>query len=335
MKSSLIKNSSKFPSFIKRHKIFSKFKKINKIFPNLGLDNCSQLVSRVDYRDKAAKDLKKLAITEFRKLRNYHNLYAEYNDSYRRISNACDSTIADLKRHEAKEFISDNGNIICPLRTNLNVLFLKTRFQENYRLYKNNSSYYQLYNHLEIDAGTRVVFSYNAWDLATMSMRGISSCQSWNGSYRRNLIGSIIDPYCAVIYITHGDKLKLGTKMVRRALVRYVVNKETNKPALLLERIYPTHEFHTFSYYDFRYYDPARDPIAAAIFSKFLEEKVDGKIPVVMSSARQYQIPNSKINKAMKSCGSYSDGKDYCRSYRDSGITYSDSHKSYFKSLSF
>ena len=35
-----------------------------------------------------------------------------------------------------------------------------------------------------------------AWDIATMSMRGIRSCQRWDGEYPRCLIGSITFQVC-------------------------------------------------------------------------------------------------------------------------------------------
>jgi len=83
-----------------------------------------------------------------------------------------------------------------------------------------------------------LVFSTNYWDIATMSMRGISSCQSWTGSYRHRLIGSIIDPCCAILYLTNGTKTKYGEKMVARKIVRLVKNINTNKFELLGERSY-------------------------------------------------------------------------------------------------
>src|ERR1700691_2673713 len=78
-----------------------------------------------------------------------------------------------------------------------------------------------------------VVFSSDPWDMTTMSMRGIESCQSWGrfGDYNdydnympqnahcRKLTGSIIDPCCAIIYITDHTPTQYGSKMLARAVV--------------------------------------------------------------------------------------------------------------------
>lgn len=89
-----------------------------------------------------------------------------------------------------------------------------------------------------------VVFSSEgvegAWDILTMSMRGIKSCQRWDGEYHRCLIGSILSKYVGVIYITSGaDFENKGTKMMRRSLVRYAVDADEGKPCILIDKIYP------------------------------------------------------------------------------------------------
>lgn len=103
----------------------------------------------------------------------------------------------------------------------------------------------------------KVVFSSEgeegAWDLLTMSMRGIKSCQRWDGEWHRCLIGSVISCYVGIVYITSGAEIDFtynepvgnkvitgkGAKMLRRALVRYVIDKDEDKPCLLIDRIYP------------------------------------------------------------------------------------------------
>ena len=92
-----------------------------------------------------------------------------------------------------------------------------------------------------------VVFSSHgktgAWDLLTMSMRGIKSCQRWDGEYKHMLIGSILSKYIGILYITSGANIEgYGSKMMKRCLVRYVVNIETNKPALILDKMYPDYD---------------------------------------------------------------------------------------------
>lgn len=88
--------------------------------------------------------------------------------------------------------------------------------------------------------------SDGAWDLATMSMRGIKSCQRWDGDYPRCLIGSILSKFVGIIYLTSGVQsdnqgayINLGSKMMRRCVVRYAVDADEGKPCILIDKMYP------------------------------------------------------------------------------------------------
>lgn len=89
-----------------------------------------------------------------------------------------------------------------------------------------------------------------AWDIATMSMRGDwSSCQRWDGEYPRCLIGSILSKFVGVMYLTsgvmnsgnekNGNRSNLGTKMMRRCVVRYAVDADEGRPCILIDKMYP------------------------------------------------------------------------------------------------
>jgi hypothetical protein len=85
-----------------------------------------------------------------------------------------------------------------------------------------------------------------AWDLITMSMRGIKSCQRWDGEYPRCLIGSVLSKFVGIIYLTSGVQAdenagykNLGTKMMRRVVVRYAIDADEGKPCILLDKMYP------------------------------------------------------------------------------------------------
>ena len=96
------------------------------------------------------------------------------------------------------------------------------------------------------DKKLRVVFSSEghegAWDIATMSMRGIESCQSWHCRRAHHLIGSITDPCCAVMYLEdEEDSLGYGSRMLYRTVVRYVIHEEFG-PYLFMEQVYPYEE---------------------------------------------------------------------------------------------
>lgn len=313
MKTSIITKYKKLPLFIRSHKIFTKTENIEKIFPLIGLDNCSEKVSDIDYKYSMAQALQLHLISMFQFPYVYHN-----RDLTRQI-------VALLKKCTPNDFISGNEFPVVPqslskLVSDFNRTYLSCRFGYDYY-----SKYYEICEKVTFKKDARVVFSSNKeagmWDIATMSMRGISSCQSWNGMYKRNLVGSITDPYVGIIYLTNNKKLKHGTNMVKRALVRYVIHKITKHPALLLERIYPYND------------NINKLDNASTIFIKFLQKKTGGKLPIITRGAAGYEIPNSKIVKAMSSCGRYKDGKEYCKSYRDSGITYAKSTNTRMKNI--
>jgi len=86
-----------------------------------------------------------------------------------------------------------------------------------------------------------VVFSSDGlegiWDIATMSMRGTSSCMSWGSGKSKHLVGSIIDPCCGIIYLTDNEEKTFGKNILDRAVVRYVITPALGE-ALFLEKIY-------------------------------------------------------------------------------------------------
>lgn len=90
--------------------------------------------------------------------------------------------------------------------------------------------------------GYRVVFKVNgnegAYNIATMSMRGIASCMSWFDDHSNSLIGSLLDPCCGVIYLTDGRETPLGERMIGRSVVRIVYDNQANKYVILLEPCY-------------------------------------------------------------------------------------------------
>lgn len=176
--------------------------------------------------------------------------------------------------------------------------------------------------------GSRIVFSSagnkGLWDIATMSMRGISSCQRWdydNGySHERKLVGSMLDPYCGIIYITTGTKTKLGEKMTKRAVVRFVI--DGNKPYLFIERVYGIRYNNNRERYDAglqRYIEPTYENTEkniSDIFVAFLKSKTENKFEVeykttITTATRKVAIPQFPRLPE----------HEY-QSYRDSGISY-------------
>lgn len=85
-----------------------------------------------------------------------------------------------------------------------------------------------------------------AWDIGTISMRGVTSCQSWNAPQSRGLIGSISSKFCGVIYMASDQEIPgYGSKMLQRCVTRFAINRTTKKPAIILDRMYPGEQAET------------------------------------------------------------------------------------------
>lgn len=116
-----------------------------------------------------------------------------------------------------------------------------------------------------------------AWDIATMSMRGVKSCMRWDHRQSRSLMGSIADPACGMIYITNNKTTPHGSKMLFRALVRLAFESDRT-PVLILDRIYS-------SYYKSQLGDCSKiDLEVRQVMLNYLKSKVDSKVKIIDAS---------------------------------------------------
>jgi hypothetical protein len=91
-----------------------------------------------------------------------------------------------------------------------------------------------------------LVFSTKTSDICGMGSRGILSCQNLfeeskdSADYCIRLVGSILSKYLGICYITNGSDWKdRGEKMLYRSLIRFVINGKTNKPEIIIDKMYP------------------------------------------------------------------------------------------------
>lgn len=313
MKTSYIRNHPDLPNLIKDHPIFYKHDKINKIFPFIGLSNCSLLLNKTNYYKTLGPIIKNQIKEEFSSLKKYNSLCCfrfGALEVIRKINSIIDKC-------SPKSFIDKNYKLLTPdlIKDQFKVKTINGLYDKiltNVPIYIETNDYTgRIFSNY-----AKIVFSSNKeqgiWDIATMSMRGIYSCQSWYSDYFGNLVGSIIDPFVGIIYITKGGNTTYGSKMSYRALVRFVVNNKTGRPALLLESIYSEDN------------DEEENPYAKHMFVSFLRQKTNNKFPVILNN-NGHHIPKSKIVTDLTSCGRYSKAKGFCESYRDSDISYSKS----------
>lgn len=122
-----------------------------------------------------------------------------------------------------------------------NVVFSNLEQQETFKIFSKENIPNKEFSIIFSSEGEE-----GAWDLATMSMRGIKSCQRWDGEYPRCLIGSILSKFVGIMYLTSGVQSEanagfanLGTKMMRRVVVRYAIDADEGKPCILMDKMYP------------------------------------------------------------------------------------------------
>ena len=265
-----------YPKWFKDHKIFEKITTIKKAFPSIGLSNFEK---EIDFGggDSAKKSAEGLLIS----------LSNAYKNRIEGLTNfIAKSTVGDVRKNNGK-LITDllhniikilpnsiteekgkislklsedvsyddkisfrKGEAVFRVFNKINDLLQKNKFASTGKL--EDIPEFKSFSSDNIPSSKfKVVFSSDgpqgAWNIATMSMRGITSCQSWDGDYKYCTIGSVVDPFVGIIYLTSGAKTKYGTKMTRRSVVRFIINEETKKPYILLELMYPSVDTRTLT----------------------------------------------------------------------------------------
>ena len=267
------------PKWLKQNKLFTEVKSIAKVFPSIGLSNFSEefildnskeiehaalvLIDALDH-DVAKR---KAGLSKFND--GSHKIGKKRKTNLSTIIEVLD-TLDIQMRNKTRGFLTktETGKITLNLPTDIvpkndpklatfkkGQGLLRSLNQINETLKDNkfvqlkapdNLPSFKTFSAVNIPAkgNSRIVFSSTdpegLWDIATMSMRGIASCQSWDSDYPKCLIGSILDPFVGIIYLTSGAKQEHGTKMVRRCMVRFAINEKTMKPVIVLDRMYPS-----------------------------------------------------------------------------------------------
>jgi len=317
-----ILNAKPFPNFIKNHKIFDEFTTVKKVFPSIGLSNCKEKVV-VDKTD-SLKPLARYALNEVRAQLSKRSvnlskwiekaLKEEKKISEERVLAAKEviSFMSSLAKEleSADNFItkSNDGKLVFRLASNMQINE-KNKYKAGEALFRvygkvaefltnhkfaslpklDNLANIKTFNAENIPENNKYIYFSSdgldgAWDIATMSQRGIRSCQSWNGAYKQCLVGSILDPYVAVMYYASDkDDTNYGPKMIRRCVVRMIVNSKTREPALFLDYMYPSPDTNILN-----------------AFKNFLEEKTHHKFEIITNEngtadLTNYFLPKSKV----------------------------------------
>ena len=267
------------PDWLKEHKLLKDKKDIQKVFPSVGIKNFKDKINiplqegnleilseNIGYSfEQIMSELESHLISELRKLKS-NNPSGEDSESF---ADFIVLTYEARKALRAPSIYEDNGKIYLGTRSDIkkkdkllapqktSVFKAYNKIAEELNKFKNN--YPQITFFMpNVDAIPEVkefhkknipnkdyyiVFSSSgsgAWDIATMSERGVESCQSWDGSHNACLIGSIVSKFVGIIYLTSGtDHDGKGDKMVKRCIVRFGVDKTKKKPVIIVDKMYP------------------------------------------------------------------------------------------------
>ena len=324
-----------YPPKIKNHPVFKTNKSITKIFPLIGLENSSKDITlEITEEAKNAADALVETISETLKARSAQITKAADRARNKTVDaekqakiSACLSLLNGMidALDDRNSVVNLGNKITLSIPIDISVAD-KVILRKGERLF----GAYNKLNEMLVDGGLqrlpvldkmpafktfsslniptdggRIIFASDGedglWDIATMSMRGIESCQSWTSDTSSHIVGSMVDPFTGIIYMTSGAPHKnLGPKMMRRCVVRFIVN-DRKVQALFLERMYPQ-----------------EDSSVHSSFKKFLEEKTGGKFKVHISSNRGvmpagYFVPLGGFVKLLEARN---------QPYRDSGIPY-------------
>jgi hypothetical protein len=151
----------------------------------------------------------------------------------------------------------------------------------------------------KIDQNIDIVFTSDGnngfYDLATMSERGIKSCQGWEvQGHRDKLVGSLLDPYVGIVYIadkTPHPRITKGATMLKRALVRYVYKHNggnSYSKSLFVERVYSNNPGPLMTPNGYYNNQDSELSNTRKTFLTFLKQKTNSKIEIVYGTDLSY-----------------------------------------------
>jgi hypothetical protein len=251
----------KYPSFIKEHAFFKQknYPLDRKVFPRIGLANCLEeckfnnpdialsagcLVADIvvgilkDLHTRRGKVVSIInALYSALSAENYNKFVVMAEDGRAELKLAKDLYVNEKVLYKAGKSLFKIYNAIYQMTKDSNPI-PPLESLHNFKSFSNNN--------IPLSK-IKIAFSSTGedgyWDLATISMRGISSCQAWDRALSKALVSTLSSRYTGVIYLTTDAPFnEYGTRMIRRALVRYCIHKVTKKPALITDTIYPSYD---------------------------------------------------------------------------------------------
>jgi hypothetical protein len=221
-------------------------------------DGVALKADRLQYLEtKEGRDVARAKLNEIYNFSNVLTTLSACVDPYNKdvLTGAIQTSEGKIVLKLIKDISDANGKIVFRKDESLFKVFNKTKdkcatFEVQFASLEQSESF-KIFSKENIpNKEFSIIFSSEgsegAWDIATMAMRGIKSCQRWDGEYPRCLIGSILSKFVGVMYLTSGvasdpnaGYSNLGTKMMRRSVVRYAIDADEDKPCILIDKMYP------------------------------------------------------------------------------------------------
>jgi hypothetical protein len=324
----IINSKRPYPEWIRTHTVFRELQKIDKVFPKIGLPNfkepCDIMNSAEALADATRLGQKFVREMQVATQQLYTKLETELKSTEKNRGEVCgklQSAINLLANVVYSMNFADyakvvEGKVVLRLRADVfngdkNPVFRKDEavirvinklwdMCAEFKIVMTKTDQYQEFKDFSrVNVPNKkytIAFSSSgeegAWDIGTISMRGVTSCQSWNAPQSRGLIGSISSKFVGVVYLASEQEIPgYGSKMLNRSMVRFAIHKTSKKPCLVLDRMYPNQN---------------NDTLAA--FKKVLKEKSGLDVYCTYENngygnpnlAQEYYIPDEPSRKYLK-----------------------------------
>lgn len=228
------------PEWFKEHDFFKSNHTIKKAFPYFGLPNMQEEIE-VPLNAEAVKaaayelslsisgEIDRLCVRLSEKNRLLMN---EISYHLRRSITVIENNKASIKIHQDLKF---DDKIIFKKNQSLFKAYgyVKDIFDEEKISLARLEDFHYFKQFSQLNGGGKLNICFHSdgldglWELATISMRGIKSCQSWENPQSRGLIGSVTNRFVGVVsIISKNKKTDYGYEHLSRALVRVCSDKD-------------------------------------------------------------------------------------------------------------
>lgn len=240
------------PEWLTKHKALSQIKgtRVFKIFSIFGLNDFRKPIDSSsnleDFKDLLISELSNI-VNSVMKIKDRPETAQIEQVGYKLINHIMRPGMWASDRHKLIEQVASNDkkfridagtsivkayNIVKAYAVKLGVLSKNIETTQEFRNYSNRGSQF-------------VVFSTNPEDIAAMSSRSNwDSCQTLDVSKGTNacVIGSTLSKFIGIAYITTGSSWEdKGERMIARCLIRFAIDTRNNKPAIIVDRMYPSY----------------------------------------------------------------------------------------------